>query len=69
MRRHINELTNKLEEFDYNAQQALINLHIPPDEYFEQDFYRMNQVLAARPEKDRMVVDPLEFLKQVRGSG
>ncbi|GAY74353.1 hypothetical protein [Lentilactobacillus kosonis] len=40
-----------------------------PNEFDEQDFYRMNDVLSARPEKDRQVVDPLEFLKQVRASG
>lgn len=62
----MNELDNQLEEFNYNAQQALVNMHMTPAEFDEQDFYRMNEVLSARPEKDRKVVDPLAFLQQVR---
>lgn len=39
-----------------------------PNEFDEQDFYRMSDVLSARPEKDRLVVDPVAFLQQVRAS-
>ncbi|WP_288528307.1 hypothetical protein [uncultured Secundilactobacillus sp.] len=54
---------------DYNAQQALINLHMTPEEYDEQNFYRFNAVLSARAEKDRPVTDPAAFIKQLRAMG
>ncbi|MUV40581.1 hypothetical protein [Levilactobacillus brevis] len=44
-------------------------MHMTPAEFDEQDFYRFNDVLLARPEKDRPVVDPAAFLKQLRSMG
>jgi len=44
-------------------------MHMTPAEFDEQDFYRFNDILLARPEKDRPVVDPSAFLKQLRSMG
>jgi hypothetical protein len=55
-------LQNKIEQFDYTEKQALIFLHWNLDDYEEADYYRLNEVLSAKEEKDRPI-DPLSLLK------
>lgn len=52
------------EDMDYAAKEALINLHIMPKDYDEADYYRLNEVMAALPRKDRMQ-DPEELIKSL----
>lgn len=59
------KLQNKLENLDLAEKQALTYLHILPSQYEEEDFYRMNEVLNAREEKDREV-DPLELMGKLQ---
>lgn len=49
----IKELQQQLDDMDYTEQQALVNLHILPSDYEQQDFFRMNQVLLALAPEDR----------------
>lgn len=46
-------LDNMLQDFDYNEQQALIQLHMTPETYESIDYYRMNELLQAKSEKER----------------
>jgi len=52
---------NIIEDLDYNEQQAFINFHITPDVYEELDYYRFNEIMTAKPKKERQV-DPAEWL-------
>ena len=48
----------------YNEQQAMINLHVMPEEYEEQDYFLMMEVMNAKSKEDR----PLSgnaFLKEM----
>ena len=58
------ELENMVDDMDYNAKEALVNLHIMPDEFDEADYYRLNEVLAALPRKERRQ-DPEAWLKSL----
>jgi len=42
----------------------MLNLHILPDDFERQDFYRMNEVLSALPEEER-VQTGADFLAQL----
>ena len=55
------DYNNAIEDFDYNAKQALVDLHILPDDFDNADYYRMSEVLASQPRSKR-VVDPEEWL-------
>lgn len=57
-------LDKAIQDFDYNEQNVLTNLHIMPSQFEEEDFYRLNEVLSAQEEKDR-VVDGSDFLEQM----
>ena len=56
------ELENVLQDLDLAEKQALINLGWTLDEYEDADYYRLNEVLAAKEAKDR-AVDPMAFIK------
>ena len=56
------ELENVLQDLDLAEKQALINFGWTLDEYESADYYRLNEVLAAKEAKDR-VVDPMAFIK------
>lgn len=58
------ELNNMLEDLEYNEQQALLELHILPADYDEQDYYDLLDVLKARP-KDKRPVDPMDWLQSL----
>ncbi|CAK1248895.1 MULTISPECIES: hypothetical protein [Fructobacillus] len=48
----------------YNEQQAMVNLHVMPEEYEEQDYFLMMEVMNAKSKEDR----PLSrnaFLKEI----
>lgn len=59
------ELQNQLEDFDLFAKDTLINLHWTPDQFDDSDYFRVMDILAARPAKDRPV-DPMQFIKQIQ---
>ncbi|MFT8557885.1 hypothetical protein [Liquorilactobacillus hordei] len=59
------ELENRLEDLDLAEKQALTYLHILPSQYEEEDYYRMNEVLNAKEEKDREV-DPLVYIQKLK---
>lgn len=42
-----------VEDMDYAEQQALINLHMTPEVYEQQDYYRFNEILLAKSRDDR----------------
>lgn len=42
---------------DLNAQHALVDFHILPEDYENQDYYRLLEVMNAREREDR----PLEL--------
>lgn len=46
-------LDNMLQDFDYNEQQALIQLHMTPETFEAIDYYRLSELLQAKSEKDR----------------
>lgn len=56
------ELENVLQDLDLAEKQALINFGWTLDEYEDADYYRLNEVLAAKEAKDR-AVDPMAFIK------
>jgi hypothetical protein len=51
-----------LQDLDLAEKQALINFGWTLDEYEDADYYRLNEVLAAKEVKDR-AVDPMAFIK------
>lgn len=53
-----------VEDFDYNEQQALVDLHILPADFEDMDYYRTNEVLSANP-RDKRAVDPEAWLKSL----
>jgi hypothetical protein len=55
-------LENVLQDLDLAEKQALINFGWTLDEYEDADYYRLNEVLAAKEAKDR-AVDPMAFIK------
>ncbi|MCX2455621.1 hypothetical protein OQZ59_06265 [Lacticaseibacillus nasuensis] len=55
---------NMVEDFDYNEQQALVDLHILPADFEDMDYYRTNEVLSAKP-RDKRAVDPEAWLKSL----
>lgn len=63
MNKTIRTLENAIEDMDYEQQIAFTEFHILPDDFDEQDFYRMQSVLKARAPEDRPQ-DPMELLKQ-----
>lgn len=42
-----------LEDFDYNEKEALIEMHILPEDYEKMDYYRLNEILKAKSRQDR----------------
>jgi hypothetical protein len=57
----IHDLNNVIEDFDYNERQVMVELHIMPDEFDQQEYYRMQEILSAKERKDRMM-SPEELL-------
>ncbi|ANZ70376.1 hypothetical protein [Pediococcus claussenii] len=53
-----------IEDFDYNEQQAFVQMGVLPEDYENQDYFRMTQVLTARSPDDRPE-DPMEMLKRL----
>ncbi|WKF86026.1 hypothetical protein [Lacticaseibacillus pantheris] len=47
------------------AKDTLTNLHWTPDQFDDADYFRVMEILAARPAKDRPV-DPMQFVKQIQ---
>lgn len=51
-----------------SAQHALTDLHILPDEYDNQDYYRIQEIMVAREREDRPVETQVQnaddFLKK-----
>lgn len=47
------ELQQELDDLDYNEKQALLNLHILPDEYEKQDYFEFTRVLLAKSPDER----------------
>lgn len=42
-----------LEDMNLSAQHALVDLHILPDDYDNQDYYRLQEIMGAREVEDR----------------
>jgi hypothetical protein len=59
------ELENKLADFDLSAKAALLNLHWSIEQFDEANFYRLNEILAAKEPEERPV-DPLTLLGRGR---
>lgn len=57
-----------IEDMNLSAQHALTDLHILPDDYDEQDYYRIQEIMSAREREDRPVETQAktasDFLKQ-----
>lgn len=47
-------LDKAIQDFDYNEQKVLTELHILPGQFEEEDFYRLNEVLSALPAEERV---------------
>lgn len=42
-----------IEDFDYAEQQMIINAHMSPEEFENTDYYRLIQIMNARPRDKR----------------
>lgn len=42
-------------DFDYNEQQAMTNLNILPSQFEDEDYFRLNEILAAKSPDDRLM--------------
>lgn len=42
-----------IEDFDYSEQQMMINAHMSPEEFEKTDYYRLVQIMKARPRNKR----------------
>lgn len=53
-----------LEDFDYSMQQAVVNLHIAPNDLDNYDYYRWLEIMNAKAKEDR----PIDFSKMMEAS-
>ena len=53
LKKKYNYLDNSINDFDYNEQQVMTQLHISPKDYEEQNYYRLNEVLSAMSPEER----------------
>lgn len=44
---------NMIEDFDYQEQQLMIHAHMSMNEFENADYYRLIEVMSAKPRKDR----------------
>jgi hypothetical protein len=58
------DYNNMIEDFDYSERQALVDLHILPDDFEASDYYRMSKVLAAQP-REKRIQDPEALLRSL----
>lgn len=42
-----------IEDFDYSEQQMMISAHMSPEEFEQADYYRLVQIMKARPRSKR----------------
>ncbi len=42
-----------LEDFDYQEQQMIVNAHMSLEDYENTDYYRLVEVMSARPKDTR----------------
>ncbi|MEK3676372.1 hypothetical protein AAA414_04060 [Lactobacillus crispatus] len=42
-----------LEDFDYQEQQMIVNAHMSLEDYENTDYYRLVEVMSARPKDKR----------------
>lgn len=42
-----------LEDFDYQEQQMIVNAHMSLEDYENTDYYRLVEVMSARPREKR----------------
>lgn len=54
-----------LEDFDYSIQQAVVNLHISPNDLDNYDYYRWLEIMNAKAKEDRPI-DFSEFMESMR---
>lgn len=58
-----------VEDMNLSAQHALVDLHILPDDYDNQDYYRLQEIMGAREKEDRPMNNQAqsagEFLKNL----
>lgn len=46
-------LDGSIKDFDYNEQQIMANLHISPSVFEQENYYRLNEVMAAQSAEER----------------
>lgn len=46
-------LDGSIKDFDYNEQQIMANLHISPSIFEQENYYRLNEVMAAQSAEER----------------
>lgn len=46
-------LDNSIKDFDYNEQQIMANLHISPSIFEQENYYRLNEIMAAQSAEER----------------
>ncbi|WP_242450221.1 hypothetical protein [Lactobacillus sp. LL6] len=49
----IREWNQMIEDFDYQEQQMIINVHMSLDELENTDYFRLIEVMSARSREDR----------------
>ncbi|KRL99746.1 hypothetical protein FD50_GL000065 [Liquorilactobacillus satsumensis DSM 16230 = JCM 12392] len=52
-------------DMDFAEKQSLEYLHILPSDYENEDYYRMNEIMNAKEEKERPI-DPMQFIKKAK---
>lgn len=64
----IHDLENQLEDLDYAEQQALTIWHWTPSMYDKEDYFEVNEILAAKAPDER-VQDPKSLVPQGLSDG
>lgn len=49
----VKTLEDVLEDFDYQEQQMIINGHMSVEDFEETDYYRLIEIMKARPREKR----------------
>ncbi|WP_369526432.1 hypothetical protein [Lacticaseibacillus paracasei] len=62
------ELKNKLEDFDYMGQNAMVNMHWTSDQFWDAEYFGFVTLLNAKNPKDRPI-DPAIMWKQYQEKG
>ena len=62
------ELKNKLADFDYMGQNAMVNLHWTPDQFWDAEYFGFLMLLNAQNPKDRPI-DPGKMWQQYQEKG